>query len=112
MKILQISTSDKSGGAAIAVFRLHSTMLLSGIDSRYLVIEKTINDRVDIVSVSKYSHRIGKIINVILERIATKNMHGVRGLFSSFKYGINISKRQEIIGADVIYLHCINSFVI
>jgi glycosyltransferase involved in cell wall biosynthesis len=111
MKILHISASDKTGGASIAAFRLHNAMFSAGIDSKYLVLNRTINDRVDIVTVSKYSRYIRKIINIVLENITTKNMRKIKGLYSSFKYGINISKRHEITEADVIYLHWINSFV-
>jgi glycosyltransferase involved in cell wall biosynthesis len=38
-------------------------------------------------------------------------MHEVKGLFSSFKYGIDIAKHPSVIEADVIYLHWINSLV-
>lgn len=37
MKILRINQSDISGGAAIAVYRLHQGLLAQGIDSRFLV---------------------------------------------------------------------------
>ena len=37
MKILRINQSDTSGGAAIAVYRLHQGLLAQGIDSRLLV---------------------------------------------------------------------------
>lgn len=37
MKVLRINQSDISGGAAIAVYRLHQGLLAQGIDSRFLV---------------------------------------------------------------------------
>lgn len=37
MKILRINQSDTSGGAAIAVYRLHQGLLSEGVDSRFLV---------------------------------------------------------------------------
>jgi glycosyltransferase involved in cell wall biosynthesis len=110
LKILHINTFEKSGGAAIAAFRLHDAMRVSGIDSKYLVLNKTENDRSDIKTVSRYSRYKNKI-NGLFESNATKNMQEVGGDFSSFKYGIKISKKKEIIEADIIYLHWINSFV-
>lgn len=99
------------GGAAVAAFRLHNAMLVSGIDSKYLVLNRTINDRVDILTVKKIEKYIIKILNMILEKITIHAMHAKGGLYSSFKYGIDISKYPEILEADVIYLHWINSFV-
>lgn len=111
MKVLHINTYDKNGGAAIAALRLHNAMLLANIDSKYLVLEKTLHDRIDILTISRYSRYIKKIINNVLERNITKNMNAIKGLFSSFKYGFKIVNRQEIIKADIIYLHWINSFL-
>ena len=112
MKILHISTSDKTGGAAIAALRLHNAMLSAGFDSKFLVLNRIHNDRNDIVTLYSWYIKIKKIINNKLESFVTKNMHKVNGLFSSFKYGISISKRPEIIEADIIYLHWINfSFI-
>jgi glycosyltransferase involved in cell wall biosynthesis len=107
MKILHINTSDKSGGAAIAAFRLHNAMLESGIKSTYFVLNRTIKDRTDIVSVSLFDSYIRQVINKIFEKITVYKMRGIAGMFSSFKYGIDISKRQEITEADIIYLHWI-----
>ena len=111
MKVLHINTSDKVGGAAIAAFRLHDAMLSTGIDSKYLVLNRTINDRNDIATISKHKNFINRMLNIVLEKIATKNMGKIKGLFSSFKYGICISKRREVNEADIIYIHWINSFV-
>jgi len=111
MKVLHINTSDKSSGAAIAAFRLHNAMISSGIESKYLVLDRKIKDRNDIITVSKYSRYIKKIINLSFERIKIKNMQKMKGLFSSFKYGVSISKNPEITEADIIYIHWINSFV-
>ncbi len=40
MKILQLSNSDLSGGAAVATYRLHKALLNSSINSKMLVNEK------------------------------------------------------------------------
>jgi glycosyltransferase involved in cell wall biosynthesis len=110
MKVVHINSADSSG--ALAAVRLHEAMLKSGIDSIYFVQNRTITGRSDIKTISRYENYILKIINLVREKIAVSAMHGIPGLFSSFKYGIDISKRPEIIDADVIYLHWIcNSFI-
>jgi glycosyltransferase involved in cell wall biosynthesis len=111
MKILHINASDKIGGAAIAAFRLHNAMLSSGIESKYLVLTRTINDRADILTVSYFSQFVTKIVIKIIEKITTYSMHAKSGLFSSFKYGINLSHYSEIDSADVIYIHWISTFI-
>jgi glycosyltransferase involved in cell wall biosynthesis len=112
MKILHINTSDNSGGASIAAFRLHNTMLNNGIDSKYLVLHRTINDRHDIISLSKYDRYIKKNINTVLEKIARKGLDNTRGLYSFFLFGIDVSKYLEVINPDIIYLHWIcGSFI-
>jgi glycosyltransferase involved in cell wall biosynthesis len=112
MKIVHINTSDKSGGAAIAAFRLHNAMKEAGIDSIYFVQNRTIHDREDIKTVSKYERHIKRYIRLVCEKITIHAMHNMPGLFSSFKYGVDVSKYPEIISTDIIYLHWIcGSFI-
>lgn len=107
--ILHINRSDRTGGAAIAAFRLHNAMINAGIDSKYFVQERTINDRDDICSITKFQLNIKKLFNALLEKITTYNMRGLSTLFSSFRYGIDITGREEVKNADIIYLHWINA---
>ena len=44
MKVLIVNTSDISGGAARAAYRLHSSLLSTGIDSKMLVQVKKSDD--------------------------------------------------------------------
>jgi hypothetical protein len=44
VKILLLSTSDLSGGASIAAYRLHKGLQQTGIDSQMLVQRKTSDD--------------------------------------------------------------------
>ena len=111
MKIVHINTSDKIDGTGIAAFRLHNAMIANGIDSKYLVLNKTIFDKKDIISINHYLDRIKKRIFFVLENITTRNMHKIKGVFSSFKYGFSLSRRQEIVEAEIIYLHLINTFI-
>ncbi|MGF6906991.1 glycosyltransferase [Fusobacterium sp. PH5-44] len=112
MKILHISTSDKTGGAAIAAYRLHVALLKNGINSKMLVLEKTTDDK-EIFTVT-----LKKIFRIFLPRLMSfleqmkfkkyKNRENMI-MFSQGKYGFNISKHPSIIEADVIHLHWINN---
>lgn len=53
MKVLHISTSDRTGGAAIAAYRLMEAMASSGIDSRMLVFHKK-SDNKRVISIDKF----------------------------------------------------------
>jgi glycosyltransferase involved in cell wall biosynthesis len=111
MKILHINAADKTGGAAIAAFRLHNAMLQQGMDSTYFVLERSINDRADIFTVSYFELYIKRILNKALETITKRTMRSKAGGFSTFKHGINIVKYIANFNPDVIYLHWINNFV-
>jgi glycosyltransferase involved in cell wall biosynthesis len=112
MKILHINTSDNVGGAAIAAFRLHNNMLNNGIDSKYLVLQATINDRNDIKFLSKYDRYVKRSINIIFEKIVIAGIDNTRGVYSSFLFGVDVSKYLEVIKPDIIYLHWIcGSFI-
>jgi glycosyltransferase involved in cell wall biosynthesis len=112
MKILHINHHDKLGGAAIAAFRLHNAMIAAGIDSKYFVQNRTINDRDDIYTVNIVERTINYPLNKICEKILAFSMHGINTLFSSFHFGIDITSRKEVKDADIIYLHWINdSFI-
>jgi glycosyltransferase involved in cell wall biosynthesis len=112
LKVVHINQSDTKGGAAIAAFRLHNAMREAGIDSTYFVHMRTIHDREDIRTVSKYEQYIKRLVHIVCEKLAVRAMTKIPGYFSSFKYGTDISKRLEVTGADRIYLHWIcGSFI-
>ena len=44
MKVLIVSKYDKDGGAAVAAYRLHKSLLSAGMNSQMLVQKKTTDD--------------------------------------------------------------------
>jgi glycosyltransferase involved in cell wall biosynthesis len=106
MKIIHISTSDKEGGASKAAYRLHNAMIKAGFDSKYLVLRRTIYDRSDIIGLSTLYMKIKSRFNGLVMRLGKTHE-----LFSSFRYGIDISKIQEVMESDIIYIHWINMFI-
>lgn len=65
MKILHISTSDISGGAARAAYRLHRSLLEKNIDSQMLVQNKLSDDWTVLADTSIYGKAIAKIKPVL-----------------------------------------------
>jgi glycosyltransferase involved in cell wall biosynthesis len=55
MKILHLSTSDINGGAARAAFRLHTGLMMQGVDSQMFVRDKHVNNE----SVIRYKYPKG-----------------------------------------------------
>lgn len=79
MNVLHINQSDISGGAAIAGYRLHQSLLAQGVDSRLLVgFAKTSSDRVTAVprnSIENYSKRFTWRLGInYLQYISTFNI--------------------------------------
>jgi len=112
MKILHISTADKSGGAAIAALRLNNAMLASGLYSKLLVKKKD-SSQGSVISVSKNGKRTKlkdfflSIWNYLLNKYLLKPSY----IYSFSNWGIHISHLSELKEADVIYIHWVNNFL-
>jgi glycosyltransferase involved in cell wall biosynthesis len=99
MKVLHINQSDKSGGAAIAGYRLHQGLLAQGIDSRLLVgIRNTKEPQVEMIP-RKLSIE-GKIAN--LTRPLGLNYLQYIGTFE-------IPKHEFYKNADILNFHNLHS---
>jgi len=61
MKILHLNTSDITGGAARAAYRLHRALLDQGLDSQMLVQSKASDDRTVIAPETKIGKAMGKV---------------------------------------------------
>ncbi|ADO84439.1 glycosyltransferase [Ilyobacter polytropus] len=111
MKIVHINTSDMNGGAAIAAHRLHLSMLKQGIDSKMLVLTKS-SDELNIKPAidGDFEKHIFSKIRIIREKLIFNKYKNRENpiMFSSGKYGIDISQHPYIKEADIILLHWIN----
>ena len=86
MKIVNLSTYDLNGGAARASYRIHKEFQSQGIDSKMLVLHKTIDDN-SVISVasSKLKNFASKIDNFPLrfyEKQKITQKRYIRGLKS------------------------------
>lgn len=112
MKILLVSKSEKTGGAAIATFRLMQALKDHSIDVSMLVQE----GRGDAVSGVHHTTEsfIKKWINLfrfILERLVFllhEKSSTIRFLFSLANTGEEITNNEYVKDADIIHLHWIN----
>lgn len=105
MKVLHVSHSDISGGAARAAYRLHRAQLAVGIDSRMLVRSKKSDDW----TVQGPVSRIEKLVNIMrgfigshlmkLQHSKNVNFHSGNLLPSKLAKEINVSD------VDVVNLH-------
>jgi glycosyltransferase involved in cell wall biosynthesis len=106
VKILSISTNDR-GGAGIAAYRLHQTLLKKGVDSLMLVKNKTIDDDKVIGPnnswekfYNKTLYRLDKLPRLFF-KTDNKWLHSA-ALFSS----LSLKKVKEI-NPDIVNLHWI-----
>lgn len=99
MKVLHINQSDITGGAAIAVYRLHQGLLAQGITSRLLVnIVTTSSDR---VAATPPKNRLDYQISRLTKRLGFNDIH----LTSTF----DIAKHPFYQAADVLHFHNLHS---
>jgi len=107
MKVLMLSTTDVSGGAAIAAHRLHKQLRLSNLDSRMLVQDK-LTDEIHVESpVEKY--RILKLkIGNVLEKLPFKLYPNRQKTTFYFQWAPGISSEQiNKYAKDIVHLHWI-----
>lgn len=111
MKVVHINTSDKSGGAAIAAYRLHKALLKKGLDSKMLVLNK-ITDEKEIFTIFKNKldkFLISKLrLQLDLSVFKKYKQRSNQIIFSQGKYGYSIVDNPLVKEADIIHLHWIN----
>ena len=109
MKILHLNYSDIKGGAAIAMNRLHQSLLDQNINSKVLVFEKKLYDK----SIICETNNLEKKINLIKRRtsfqltkyqkINSKITHSLN-IFNS-----NIKNKVLKLNPDILHLHWVNN---
>jgi glycosyltransferase involved in cell wall biosynthesis len=112
MKILILSTSERTGGAAVAANRLMHALNTAGHEAKMLVRDKQTDDaNVISVNTSWLTKQIN-FLRFVWERfvIFASNRFSRKNLFavSIANTGTNISKHPLVKEADIIHLHWIN----
>lgn len=112
MKILHVGYSDKLGGAAIAMIRLHNSLKAIGLDSKVLVGEKLSKDENVIGPETNYE----KFINGLKIKIARQKKYFYKH-DGKYSHSLNLLKSNLIskinkINPDIINLHWINNELI
>lgn len=104
MKIVHVATTDL-GGAYKAVERIHQALLLNGVESKILLRTKChANSIGDEVIKRPFQKLISKTKNLM-------NLFASNGDFVSDCFGTDLSRYPDVIEADIIVLHWINSFI-
>ena len=110
MKVLILSTFDKSGGAAVASSRLYAALRKSNIEVqyRYLLKSGRLSNSIRPLF-SKYLGRWSWLLFSI-ERLQVLLAVGRRFLFrySTDRFGVRISQSQILAEVDVINLHWVS----
>ncbi len=107
-KVLQLQYGCSSSSPAN---RLHRAFMEAGIESSILVLYPDKNESQGISMMGKKGRLISRINNLV-EAYLTRNMFSKYGKFSYPVLGSNVSERQEVRQADVIYVHWIlNGFL-
>jgi glycosyltransferase involved in cell wall biosynthesis len=107
LKVVHVSTSDNRGGAAIAANRLHKALLEENIDSKMLVMNKDSDQKNVFIARDNRieKHFFSKTRKVLNRSFLYKYKNRKKIIFSSAKFGLDISGNEIIRKADVIHLH-------
>jgi len=101
MRVLLISTSDLTGGGAIAAYRLMEALNNNGVKAKMLVRDK--------ISSSVTVAQVGTKIPKVLERLQImSHLKGKLWQADTADFGIDVTKTDEYKEADVIHLHWVN----
>ena len=109
MKILHLNYFENEGGAAIAVKRIHQSLISKGIDSNILVTVKTSNNP-KIIGPESTFEQIVSLLKVSFQRQINK-INSTRENYSrSFNLlPSNILKKIKKFNPDIVHLHWIGN---
>lgn len=110
MRVLQINTSESSGGAARAMLGLHESLRAIGVDSRILCLERQTADAnvaaVELTAFGRALRRIGDERWVTSNRTALSNTY-----FTLLEHGFDIAAHPEVAAADILHLHWVSGLL-
>lgn len=108
MKILIVNTSDISGGAARAAYRLHKALLSQGVDSQMLVQSKSSDDYTVIAETDKVKKTLNKLRPFLDSLPVRFYKERTKTLFSPSWFGFsNVVDKINEISPDIVHLHWI-----
>ena len=104
MKVLIISTTERTGGGAIAARRLLTALNKNGIKAKMLVRDKQTDD----VNVAAYGNTIPKALERLRLMCLLRKPFRQTWQYDLASDGIDILSTPEYQEADVIHLHWVN----
>lgn len=105
MKVLHLNSSDRSGGAAQAAWRLHSGLLAGGVESELLVRTKSLPDG-RVTTISRRPDRMVDRVRPYLDRLPVKfYRHRQTDTFSPDFIPDRVAGAVARINPDLVHLH-------
>jgi glycosyltransferase involved in cell wall biosynthesis len=113
MKVVILSSSDGSGGAAIASYRLNRALIKNDLSSNMLVRHRYTRDDPTIQSVGQMEYFAQKEVHprFALEKLfflPYEKSKKDRFVFSTNRFGFKVHNHPLVKDADIIHLHWIN----
>ena len=116
LRVLTVNVSDSSGGAARAAYRIHKATIEAGIDGRFLVKNKSLNDP-NVLSVQSFDsfssfkapfRWLQHKINNKLQQARWRPYPNRQNVFMSDLRGSSLHGALQKIEYDILHLHWIN----
>lgn len=117
MKIVQVNTSNRGGGAARAAYQLHRSLRAEGVDSWYYCIQKTEDD--PFVVAYRRDESPGRVLASVnrkrtLDQRWAENREGIASyceLFSPEWHTCGVEMGAQLADFDLINMHWVSMFV-
>src|SRR5215471_14885107 len=113
MKVVHINVSDRQGGPALALWRLHQALRGHGVDSRLLVQHKSSDDDAveALTGAIPTDPTLYRCMDVIQQVYRDRNRTEITNThFSLSLLGLDLSQHPSVRDADLIHLHWVASF--
>jgi glycosyltransferase involved in cell wall biosynthesis len=102
VKVVHLQISTMSAGRAVP--RLHNAMLEANIDSSILTLNYDVNDSSAVKNLDRNARVVARL-DESLQNFILRKAHKEFGLYSYPILGSDVSRNEQILAADIIYLH-------
>jgi glycosyltransferase involved in cell wall biosynthesis len=113
MKVVHISFSDRTGGAAIAAYRHNEAMSLAGISSKMIIVHSRNFQGGIVERVHKNEYYVR--LRMFLQQMISQRIVDKASPSSQFTYapvGFDVSQNKSVQQADAIFIHWINAGIL
>lgn len=105
MNVIHVSHSDLHGGASIAAYRLHQSLIKFGLQSRMLV-QKKISDNPEVISPTNYYSKAFSIFCLVYDEFINRLQNSPNmGFHTAWGFSSFTNRKIKSLATEIINLH-------